>query len=579
MPASATPAVATDATPTEPTTVPPPLPRWRRSAMVQAAALAGAASTGPSLVPRTWLGQGITTAVSVLGGLLLGWIVATGLTVGVVALNRVRQATTPGQMRQPLLARRTRVVLQRVGWVVTIAGVGLLLAWGRQGRIATARLVGLAPPSLTEDTKAALTALGLVAGIAGMVGLIWGLWRLLGRGLGRGWVGRLVAAVAVGLTVLALVQWVGVPAVINAMRASSTARDAQNPPDASAPTSSLRSGGPGSTQPWSALGYEGRRFVSGGPTPQRITEVTGTPAQEPIRAYAGMGSGRHLDQTVETAMAELRRTGAFSRGTLLVVTPTGRGWIDEFIVASVEYLTSGDCATVGIQYSNDPSWVAFAGSREAPQQAGRLLFERIEHERSLLPATARPRLLVAGLSLGAFGGQAPFSTPQDMLRRVDGALWIGTPRFTPLRSQLTDQRQPGSTELLPEVDTGRHIRFAATPEQLGIRADGSAYGPWETPRVAYLQHASDPVVWWHPQLLVRQPDWMREDVGADVNPGLRWIPLLSYWQTTMDVVMGAKPEPTSTGGHGHLYREEVSHAWAAILGQPPERAAAIAAAV
>ena len=58
-------------------------------------------------------------------------------------------------------------------------------------------------------------------------------------------------------------------------------------PEFPAPKSRLRSGGPESLDSWESLGHQGRVFVSAGPTVEQLTKFNGTPAIEPIRAYAG----------------------------------------------------------------------------------------------------------------------------------------------------------------------------------------------------------------------------------------------------------------------------------------------------
>ena len=79
--------------------------------------------------------------------------------------------------------------------------------------------------------------------------------------------------------------------------------------------------------------------------------------------------------------------------------------------------------------------------------------------------------------------------------------------------------------------------------------------------MAYLQHASDPIVWWSPNLLLHEPDWLREPRGSDVLPEIRWLPWVTFWQLTADLVF-------STGvpdGHGHVYTTQYVDAWASVL--------------
>jgi uncharacterized membrane protein len=82
--------------------------------------------------------------------------------------------------------------------------------------------------------------------------------------------------------------------------------------------------------------------------------------------------------------------------------------------------------------------------------------------------------------------------------------------------------------------------------------------------VVYLQHPSDPVVWWSPRLILRRPDWLEEPQGPDVLPQMRWYPLVTFWQLTADLANAERVPP----GHGHGYGALVADAWAAIL--PPD---------
>src|SRR5205807_1983064 len=123
----------------------------------------------------------------------------------------------------------------------------------------------------------------------------------------------------------------------------------------------------------------------------------------------------------------------------------------------------------------------------------------------------RPRLVVFGESLGAFGGSAAFSDIADLLARTDGALFAGPPNSTELWRTLTNERAAGSPERLPIYGDGQTVRFAASGSDLRP-ADGSL----RAPRIVFLQHASDPIVWWSPKLIWREPDWLREPRGPDV---------------------------------------------------------------
>jgi hypothetical protein len=129
---------------------------------------------------------------------------------------------------------------------------------------------------------------------------------------------------------------------------------------ATAPASPLVSGSPESLLPFADLGQQGRRFVTDVVTPELIEEVMGEPAvAHPIRTYVGFNS-EPLYQTgrAELALAELDRAGAFERSYLLLISPTGTGWVDQTLIEAAEFLTRGDIATCCIQYARYPSFLS-----------------------------------------------------------------------------------------------------------------------------------------------------------------------------------------------------------------------------
>ena len=82
--------------------------------------------------------------------------------------------------------------------------------------------------------------------------------------------------------------------------------------------------------------------------------------------------------------------------------------------------------------------------------------------------------------------------------------------------------------------------------------------------MAYLQHASDPIVWWAPRLIVSRPDWLDEPPGPDVSADMRWLPFITFWQVTADMAFATGVPP----GHGHNYGASTVAAWADIAPPP-----------
>ena len=103
-----------------------------------------------------------------------------------------------------------------------------------------------------------------------------------------------------------------------------------------------------------------------------------------------------------------------------MVTTTGSGWVDPALSDSFEYLSGGDSATVAIQYSYLPSWISYLVDQSKAREAGRALFDAVYGAWSQLPQGQRPRLYVAGESLGSFGGETAFSGEYSMANLTDG---------------------------------------------------------------------------------------------------------------------------------------------------------------
>jgi uncharacterized membrane protein len=388
-----------------------------------------------------------------------------------------------------------------------------------------------------------------------------GLYRWLAQLLNR-WIGRR-AAHAVGWILVAGLAYLVVTGLllqgfINVLNSAYSVRDTTTAAGVHQPTTSLRSGGPGSLIPWDTLGYQGRNFTGKGPSAGDIEKLTGRAAMEPVRAYAGLASAQDAESRAALAVRDLQRAGGFQRANLLVVTTTGSGWVDPALVDSFEYLTDGDCATVAIQYSYLPSWVSYLVDQSKAREAGRALFDAVYGAWSQLPQGQRPRLFVAGESLGSFGGEAAFSGEYSLHNLTAGALFAGPPNFNTLFREFTDYRDPGSPEIQPVFQDGRIVRFANDPST-DIPPQGQ---PWtDSGRVLYMMHPSDPIVWWSPNLIFSPPDWVSETRGTDVLQGMIWMPFVTFWQVTADL-------PFATGvpaGHGHTYTAEYVDGWNAVM--------------
>jgi uncharacterized membrane protein len=152
------------------------------------------------------------------------------------------------------------------------------------------------------------------------------------------------------------------------------------------PTDPMKAGGPGSLLAWESLGRAGREMVAAGPDREMIEALSGTPAQEPLRVYVGLNSAPDPQARADLALAEMIRIGAFDRGTVVIVTPTGTGWIDPESQAALEYIMRGDVATVSVQYSYLASWIALLADPDYGVETARAVFAAVYGHWRDLPA-------------------------------------------------------------------------------------------------------------------------------------------------------------------------------------------------
>lgn len=497
--------------------------------------LAGASIT-PSLLPRPALLQGAVAALAFGLGYLIGaasW-----------ALVRSRVGWRP-----PPAAMRWWWIGYGLAWLAALAGLSsLALIW--QNEVRRAVEMPPLPGSLMAAFLAGflpLTVLLLAAG-KGVRRIFTAVRSRRGQ-----LAGAVVSIVSVVLVLGLLVA--GALATVDSIYADRNGRPSA---EASEPGSAYSSAGTDSAIAWDSVGRHGGNFLSGGPSAAEITEVTGLPAIEPIRVYAGLASAGSIAERARLVVAELQRTGAFDREVLVLATTTGSGWLEAQSVDAIEYLHAGNTAIAALQYAYTPSWVSFLFDPDAPVAAARELFSQVYAVWSQLPVDHRPKLISYGLSLGAHGSQAIFADLADIRARTDGAMFVGSPNGSSLWRSLQAARDPGSPAWQPVLDGGREVRWMSRPgdeQRLG--------GEWTRPRVLYLQHATDPVTWLGPELLWRSPEWLEPGQRApDVSPSMIWIPGVTGAQVVVDMLMGeAVP-----AHHGHNYGNVVTAGWRAVTG-------------
>jgi uncharacterized membrane protein len=514
-------------------------------------------SLTPSLLPRDWMFQGLIGGINGAFGYGLG--VVLGRTAYRVVLRGARWWPPPA-----------RVLFWMKAAVVVIAPTACVLmlipaaSWQRQ----VSALMGVQGPTTLGYLRTVIVAVAVGALVVSTFRVLIDAVKLLARMLIRRWhlhdeVALFIGTAIVVALLIMLFDGVLVRGFFAGANAVFQPRDSATPAGVSQPLLAEKSGSPASLAPWDSLGYQGRSFVATGPHAGGLARLNGRPAKEPIRVYAGLHTAPDERGRVEVALAELERTGAFTRKLLVIAPTTGTGWIDPVAASSLEMMYDGDTAIVGLQYSYLPSWISFLADRQKSMDSGRMLIESVHQRWQQLPPDHRPKLVLYGESLGSMAGQAAFGWLPDIRQMgFDAVLWVGPPQASPLWHALIVRRDPHTTEVAPRYDNGRTVRFSEAIDPADVTQ--LAGPPWVGTRVLFLQHPSDPVVWWSPDLLFGRPDWLTEPRGRDRSAAMRWNPVVTFWQVSADLT-NAEGVP---GGHGHNYSNDILDGWVAVA--PPD---------
>lgn len=540
-----------------------PLLRWAWSlvrldfAGIAVGALFFCLSLTPSLLPRDWL----------FAGLIGGINAAIGYGIGLLLGKALYRFALRNRTWWPP-SKRTLYWLKAL--VVTGAATASVLmlipaaAWQRQ----VSALMGMEGPATLGYLRTLIIAVAVGAALLATARLLRDTVRLLARWFIRRWhlhreVAQFIGTAIVVVLVVMLVNGVLYRGFLAGASRVFQPQNTTTREGVSQPTEPERSGSPESFAAWDTLGYQGRNFVASGPRTAELEKLNGAPAREPIRVYAGLHTAESDDQRIAVLLSELERTHAFDRKLLVIVPTTGTGWVNPVAARALELMYNGDTAMVGMQYSYLPSWISFMGDRKKSMDIGRLMIDAVQERWAQLPPEHRPKLVLYGESLGSMGGQGAFGWLPDISRMgFSSVLWVGPPNASPLWRGLTARRDPGTPQARPRYDNGRTVRFSEAANAAEIADDTAA--PWEGTRVLFLQHPSDPIIWWSTDLLFSEPDWLVEPPGTDRTASMRWYPIITFWQVAADIT-NASSVPA---GHGHNYGESVLDGWAAVA--PPE---------
>jgi uncharacterized membrane protein len=506
-------------------------------------ALFFAASLTPTLVPRSYLTQGALAgtcfAIGYAGGVLWRWLWH--------------------YLELPEPSPRTRSLANALVAAASLLVVIMFLWRSAQWQNSIRIVMKMAPVETARPFKtcaiALITFLVLLA-LARLFGLVT---HVLSARIRR-FVPRKIAN-AVGVLLAILLFWsiannLLIRTAFRVLDSSFREFDALLEPERPQPTAPGKTGSKASLVRWNELGRAGREFVASGPSAAQISTFTERPAQQPVRVYVGLLGGDTPRERAKLALEELKRQGGFDRSTLIMITPTGTGWIDPSAMDPVEYLLDGDVASVAVQYSYLNSPLALLFQPEYGAEAARALFAEIYGYWTTLPRDKRPKLYLHGLSLGAMNSEKSAELFETIGDPIDGALWSGPPFESRIWRSVTENRSAGSPIWLPEFRDGRFVRF--------MNQDGPtvpADAPWGRMRVVYLQYASDPIVFFDYRDAYRRPAWMNPPRGPDVSPELRWYPIVTMLQLAVDMAV-ATGTPM---GFGHVYApEHYVDAWVAV---------------
>jgi len=361
----------------------------------------------PSLMPRTSEHQGLAAGLHVLGARLIGsrinaaQVLLLGANAGVAANLTARAVTFAAGQAASMLPDEDDETLWRSGaraggQIVRAAavsgalydGAGALRAGSSRARSrpwVTAAMVsggGLywagrrlqhrqaVIPRWPVEQKANIGKSTAIGAVVSAVGTGVGKTYLLTRRGAELYFGERWGRTSLARVVNAGLWTAGAVGAYNAgIAAIGRSNEKVEPAYATPPASPLMSGSADSLSRFAEIGLQGRRYVTDVVTPGMIEDVLGEPARaEPSRVYVGFnsiplyGTGR-----AELALDELERTNAFDRPYLLLISPTGTGWVDQTVVEAAEFLARGisppvRCSTAGSRPSSRCRRSASVGS-------------------------------------------------------------------------------------------------------------------------------------------------------------------------------------------------------------------------
>lgn len=318
------------------------------------------------------------------------------------------------------------------------------------------------------------------------------------------------------------------------------------------PSSTFVSGSEVSLVSWETLSVQGRRYVSSALEIDEINKTMGvSTAKEPIRVFVGIDTADDEKSRVKLAIEELERTGAFERSLIMVISPTGTGYVNYVAVESAEYMTKGDMASIAIQYSKRPSPMSLDRVPEGRWQF-KMLIKEIQKKLNNVSQSKRPKIVIFGESLGAWTSQDSFidqGTDGLINAGIDKALWIGTPYGSKWKSQVLDKNTRPDVE--PEL-VGNFDNFSEV-EKLDKQAK-------EQLRYVMITHNNDGVALFGASLLYKKPDWLTdpEKRPPTISKSQYYTSPGTFLLTLLDMKNSMNVIPGQFEASGHDYRADLA---------------------
>jgi uncharacterized membrane protein len=550
------------------------------------------AAFGPSLMPRAAMHQGIAAGVSVLAAELVGhgvdsairrvvpqsahFAVRVGARTAVAAagfaVGRLPETDDESTARASLRSAGRLAASGAVGGAIHETGMELRrkLPPRSAARPIMSGAVGLAgamyyskqllseresiiqrwtaddtPPTLVASIGIGFAVASLGRGIGhGFLASRGGFVRFFGEDPSHAMIGR-AANAAVWAAGSVTLYYAGVSFIA---RKNEVIEPAYSQP----PTNPYASGGPNSVSPFDELGLQGRRFVTDVVTPDLIEATLDEPAvAHPIRAFVGLNSEPlYASGRSEMMLDELDRLGAFERSYLLLVSPTGTGWVDQTMIEAAELYTRGDIATACIQYGRGPSFLEVQKVHVGRTQFRGLLWG-VKMRLEGMPEDKRPKVFVFGESLGSWSssdvvmhqGIAGFDH-----YGIDRALWFGLVGLA--KWSKTGMRQ-GSGDLVPPGTVGAFDNF----EEYERLSDDER----ESLRAVIVDHDNDPIAQMSFRWAVKRPPWLTgSERGRGVAESMQWVPLITFVQIMVDAMNAMVVVPGQFKSFGHDYRGDTA---------------------